>query len=183
MFRFDSRRAVGSRIGLALGGLLVASAVVGCGAGQVSQVATQEAAVNGTTGNIGDLTLRNVHIQAVETGDALEPGSDVPLIFTVASTSPDKGDRLIGISSDVGTVTLTGDTAIPAHGGLSVGDPDGADALGTIEDMQAGTASVALTKPIRNGLLYDFTFTFEQAGPKTLAVPISAGNAPRQEGH
>ena len=81
MLRIDTRRAATTRIGLAVGGLLVATALAGCGAGQVSQVATQEPAVNGTTGSVGPIALRNVHIQAVETGDALQPGSDVALIF------------------------------------------------------------------------------------------------------
>lgn len=35
-----------------------------------------------------------------------------------------------------------------------------------------------LSKPVTNGLTYDFTFTFEKAGETTVAVPISAGEAP-----
>ena len=60
--------------------------------------------------------------------------------------------------------------------------PDGVTELSSVEAANGADASVALTKPIRNGLTYNFTFTFEKAGQKTLAVPISAGNAPRQEG-
>ena len=60
-----------------------------------------------------------MHIQAVETGDALEPGSDVELIFTAANGSPDVDDRLVGITTDVGTVTVTGNTAVPAGGILA----------------------------------------------------------------
>ena len=179
MLRFDTRRAALTRVGLAVGGLLVASALAGCGAGQVSQVATQEPAVNGTTGNVGPIALRNVHIQAVESGDALEPGSDVELIFAAANSSPDVNDRLVGITSDVGTVTVTGNTALPASGLLTVGSPDGVTELSAVEAADAADAAVALTKPIRNGLTYDFTFTFEKAGKATLSVPISAGNAPR----
>ena len=40
---------------------------------------------------------------------------------------------------------------------------------------------MALSKPITNGLTYDFTFTFEKAGETTIEVPISAGEAPRRE--
>lgn len=181
MVSMDSRRTA-ARIGLAAAGLVVAATLAGCGAGQVSQVATQEPAVNGTLGNLGPIALRNVHIQAVETGDALEPGSDVPLILAVANSSPDVNDRLVGITTDVGEVTLTGNTEVPAQGLLAVGVPDGAAELSSVEAATAAGASVALTKPIRNGLTYNFTFTFEKAGQKTLAVPISAGNAPRQEG-
>ena len=183
MLRFDTRQPATTRVGLAVGGLLVASALAGCGAGQVSQVATQEPAVNGTTGNVGPIALRNVHIQAVESGDALEPGSDVELIFAAANSSPDVNDRLVGITSDVGTVTVTGNTAVPASGLLTVGSPDGVTELSAIEAADAADAAVALTKPIRNGLTYDFTFTFEKAGKATLSVPISAGNAARQDGH
>ncbi len=129
MLRFDTRQPATTRVGLAVGGLLVASALAGCGAGQVSQVATQEPAVNGTTGNVGPIALRNVHIQAVESGDALEPGSDVELIFAAANSSPDVNDRLVGITSDVGTVTVTGNTALPASGLLTVGSPDGVTEL------------------------------------------------------
>lgn len=182
MFSIDTRRAA-ARLGLATAGLVVATALAGCGAGQVSQVATQEPAVNGTLGSVGPIALRNVHIQAVETGDALEPGSDVELIFAAANNSADVNDRLVGITTDVGTVTLTGDTAIPANGMLAVGVPDGLTALSKVEHATGADATVSLTKPIRNGLTYDFTFMFEKAGEKTLAVPISAGNAPRQEAH
>ena len=181
MVSMDSRRTA-ARIGLAAAGLVVAATLAGCGAGQVSQVATQEPAVNGTLGNLGPIALRNVHIQAVETGEALEPGSDVALILAVANSSPDVNDRLVGITTDVGEVTLTGNTEVPAQGMLAVGVPDGAAELSSVEAATAAGASVALTKPIRNGLTYDFIFTFEKAGQKTLAVPISAGNAPRQEG-
>ena len=87
MVSMDSRRTA-ARIGLAAAGLVVAATLAGCGAGQVSQVATQEPAVNGTLGNLGPIALRNVHIQAVETGDALEPGSDVALLLAVANSSP-----------------------------------------------------------------------------------------------
>ncbi len=181
MLRFDTRRAATTRIGLAVGGLLVVSALAGCGAGQVSQVATQAPAINGTSGDVGPIALRNVHIQAVETGDALKPGSDVPLIFTAANGSPDVADRLVGITTGIGTVTVTGQTAVPAGGSLAVGEPDGATALGALEDMDSAEASVALTQQIRNGLTYDVTFIFEKAGETTLAVPISAGDAPRRE--
>ena len=66
---FDTRRAATTHIGLAVGSLLVAAALAGCGAGQVSQMATQEPAVNGTSGSVGPIALRNVHLQAVESGD------------------------------------------------------------------------------------------------------------------
>jgi copper(I)-binding protein len=48
-------------------------------------------------------------------------------------------------------------------------------------NVQATTAEVTLAQPITNGLTYNFTFDFEKAGEAKVAVPISAGAAPRQE--
>jgi copper(I)-binding protein len=154
----------------------------GCGAGQVSQTATQEPAINGTSGKAGPIALRNVHLRAQQTADYVQPGRDVELIFTAANTSADVNDKLVRITSDVGSVTLTGDGALPANGVLVVGTPDGQTAaLESIEPADAAEAKVALSKPVTNGLTYDFTFTFEKSGETTVAVPISAGESPRRE--
>ncbi len=60
---------------------------------------------------------------------------------------------------------MSGDTALPANGVLVVGEPDGQIApLESAETADAAKAKVALSKPITNGLTYDFTFTFEKAG-------------------
>jgi hypothetical protein len=110
---------------LAACGLVAAVALSGCGAGQISQTATQEPAVNGTSANIGDISLRNIHLRAVQSTDYVQPGREVELIFAAANNSPDTDDRLVSITSDVGTVTLTGDATVPASGVLLVGVPDG----------------------------------------------------------
>ena len=154
----------------------------GCSAGQVAQSATQEPAINGTSGKAGEVALRNVHLRAQQSTDYVQPGRDVELIFTAANTSPDVNDKLLRITSDVGTVTLTGDGALPANGVLVVGQPDGQSTpLDTVEPADAAKASVDLQKPITNGLTYNFTFTFEKGGDATVPVPISAGEAPRRE--
>ena len=48
------------RFKLAACGLVGAVVLSGCSAGQVSQTAVQEAAVNGTSANIGEVAVRNV---------------------------------------------------------------------------------------------------------------------------
>ncbi len=167
---------------MATAALGLSVALSGCGAGQVSQTATQEAAVNGTSGKAGPIALRNVHLRALQTGDYVQPGRDVELIFTAANTSADVNDKLLRITSDVGTVTLTGDGALPANGVLVVGTPDGQTTpLQNVEPADAAEAKVALNKPVTNGLTYNFTFTFEKAGEATIPVPISAGESPRRE--
>lgn len=173
MNRLKNRLFVASA-GLAACGLIL----TGCGAGQISQTANQESAVNGTSANAKDIALRNVHLLAVQSADYLQPGLTVPLLFVAANGSPDVDDKLVGITSDVGTVAMTGDGAIPAGAALVVGQPKGqTEAMGS---AVPSSAEVTLSKPITNGISYNFTFTFDKAGQVTVAVPISAGDTTRE---
>ena len=71
---------------------------------------------------------------------------------------------------------------MPANGALVVGSPDGqTTALESVEAAEAAEATVQLSKPISNGLTYNFTFKFEKGGEGTVPVPISAGESPRRE--
>ena len=181
MDRFISRTSA-LTAGLAACGLAAAVALSGCGAGQVSQMATQEPAVNGTSGTVGTISLRNIHLRAAPATDYVQPGRDVELLFVAVNGSPDVNDKLVSITSDIGTVGLSGDTSLPANGVLVVGAPDAQIApLESAEKADAAEAKIALSKSITNGLTYEFTFDFEKAGETTVAVPISAGEAPRRE--
>jgi copper(I)-binding protein len=167
---------------LAAGGLIGAVALAGCGAGQVSQTATQQSAVDGNQAVINNVALRNVRIQALQTGDFLRPGATVDLVLVVVNQSPDVTDKLVGITTDIGKVTVTGDPTLPAGGTLFVGAPNGQDkkAVDAVEDANSVKATVTLAKPITNGPNYNFTFDFEKAGSVSVAVPISAPEGPRQ---
>ncbi len=175
----NPRRFVTS--GLAACGLVAAMAFTGCGSGQISQMTTQEPAINGTNASVGAIMLRNVHLRAEQESDAVEPGTEVELLFVAANNSPDTEDKLVSVTSEVGEVSLTGDGTVPAGGVLIVGTPDGQDEVTEVEAADVETAEVTLTKPISNGLLYPFTFTFEKAGEIKVDVPISAGDAPRRD--
>lgn len=177
-----SKRRSSVIVAIATFGLAASAVLSGCSAGQVAQTATQEPAVNGTSGKAGPIALRNVHISADQSSDYIRPGAEAELIFVAANDSADVADKLVSITTDVGTVTLTGGGEVPVNGVLVVGSPDGQDtALSAVEPADAAEAKLELTKPITNGITYDFTFTFEKAGDTTVAVPISAGEAPRRE--
>lgn len=181
MNRFEMR-APAMTFGLAACALAAAVVLSGCGVGQVSQTSVIEPAVNGTRATLKNITLRNVHLRAPQVGDYLQPGRNIELLLLATNESPVTSDKLLGITSDIGTVTLTGDGSIPANGVLVVGTPDGqATPLDKVEAADAAKATVALAKPITNGLTYDFTFTFEKAGQARVPVPISAGEAPRRD--
>jgi copper(I)-binding protein len=178
--RFTSRSSAVT-VALAACGLAVA-ALSGCSAGQVAQTASQQAAVNGTAATVGSVSLRNVHIRAPQSSDYVRPGSQVELLFVASNESPDSPDKLTSITSDAGTVTLSGDTSLAPGDVLVVGEPDAqVAALEQAETADAAKAMVDINKPITNGLTYSFTFNFEKAGQTTVAVPISAGEAQRRD--
>ena len=124
-------------------GLAAALVLSGCSAGQVSQTATQEPAINGTSAHAGPIVLRNIHISATQTTAYIEPGNEAQLVFVAANTSPDVADKLVSVSSDIGNVTLTGGRELPVNGLLVVGSPDGQTALSAIEPADAAEATVA----------------------------------------
>ena len=185
MNRFETglpirRAALVSRVAVAGLVTVIAALLSGCGAGQISQMATQEPAVNGNRVTINNVALRDIRLQAVQTGDFLQPGRSVDLVAVAINESPDVSDRLVGITSDIGTVTIGGDGRLPAGGTLFIGRPEGPNvAPGPLGSNNAVRATVALTKPITNGLTYNFTFDFEKAGQATVLVPVSAGLGPQ----
>jgi hypothetical protein len=164
---------------LAAAGLIGALALAGCSAGQLSQTASQESAVDGNAAVINNVALRNVRIQAQQHTDFLHPGTTVDLVLVVVNQSPDVADKLVDVTTDIGTVTVTGDPTLPAGGTLFVGTPNGqnrkaADSAAAVEAADSVKATVELTKQITNGPNYNFTFKFEKAGSVSLQVPISA---------
>jgi copper(I)-binding protein len=173
-------RASAMTTGLAAGGLAVALTLAGCSAGQVAQTAMQQPAINGTGATVGNIDLRNVHLRAAQSSDYVRPGDPVELLFVAANNSAADGDRLVSITSDVGSVALVGDAVVRPGGTLVVGTPDlQISPLDAIEGAGTAEAAVVLTKPINNGLTYPFTFTFERAGKQTVEVPIAAGEGSR----
>ncbi len=176
-----TNRFAATSAALIVGGLVL----TGCGAGQISQTSDQQSAVNGSAATVKNIALRNVHLEALQTSDYLKAGRTIDLMFVAANSSPDVNDKLVGITSDVGSVSLSGNTAVPAGAALIVGAPAGQPTAAPTSSAQpanpVATAVVTLMKPITNGPNYDFTFEFEKAGKKTVSVPISAGAGPREE--
>ncbi|MFZ0227729.1 MAG: hypothetical protein WA622_29065 [Mycobacterium sp.] len=167
---------------MAAGGLIGTVALAGCGTGQLSQTAMQQSAVDGNQAVVNNVALRNVRILALQTGDFLRPGATVDLALVAVNQSPDITDKLLGVTTDIGKVTLTGDPTLPASGVLFIGPRSGQHqkAADAVESADSVKATVALAKPVTNGPNYEFTFTFEKAGSVSVAVPISAPEAPRQ---
>ena len=183
MNRFDNRvsrsrsgRRSATLCVLASSALIGAVAISGCSAGQLSQTSMQQSAVDGNQATVKNVALRNVHIQALQTGDYLRPGASVDLVLVAVNQSPDITDKLVGITTDIGKVTVTGDPTLPASGVLFVGGQNGQtkNSDKAVESGDTLKATIALSKPITNGPNYDVTFDFEKAGRVSVGVPISA---------
>lgn len=184
-----STRRVATAVALAAGGALALS---GCGAGQISQTATQVAAVNGTPADVGSVELRNVHIvHPTDPQYSLEAGGDAVLAFTAVNESETDPVTLTGISTEfAGSVSIgdeAGGTTIAPRSSLSAGTST-EDAAGASEaESQTESKTDApsdlvlvvledLNEGVRPGLTIPITFTFENAGEVTVPTPIDAGH-------
>ncbi len=101
-----ARRRMVSVAVLAAGAALMLS---GCSAGQISQTATQVAAVNGNHADIDRISLRNVHIVFPATGTDYTntKGGKAIIALSVVNNGETVTDELTSITTDLGTVKIT----------------------------------------------------------------------------
>lgn len=114
------RRRVLTRFAPAVAGLGIAVLLVGCGAGQITQTDTQQSGVNGGSGQVGAIAVRNAELQWPDNPQGVyAPGASATLIVTIANTGIDP-DELVGVSSPAASgVTIdgsdTGTKALPGN--------------------------------------------------------------------
>lgn len=171
---YDTHRRVRSR---RLRHILVAGiaatclVLAGCGAGQDTQTASQDAAVNGVNVETDTIALRNVFI-AVEPD---EPQTKRAELHFYAINTGNEQDRLVAIESDAATVTLDADPAklvMQPETALAAGEPIQQLEVPMAPD-QPITAAIELTDgTVESGLTMPFTFVFENAGEVPVTVPF-----------
>ncbi|WP_337109644.1 hypothetical protein [Prescottella equi] len=177
-------RRVMAAVALAAGATLMLSA---CGAGQISQTATQVAAINGNQATSGDIALRNVHVVYPNSEEfSIEPGGDAELAFTAVNLSESESDRLKSIKTDyAGSVKIDekdGTLEIKPQFALGAGNPD----VSVPEEAPEHVSLIDVTlqdirEGVRPGLTFPVIFTFENAGDIVVQVPVDAG--PKTERH
>ncbi|AYF78710.1 hypothetical protein D7D52_04280 [Nocardia yunnanensis] len=193
-----SRRRAVTVAALAAGAVLALS---GCGAGQVSQTATQVAAVNGNSANVGSIALRDVRFLVPPTEEYNNAkGGKAVLAFSAVNLNDSKADELVAINSDLGQVKLAEKVEIKPSSTVVADKPTAKDAAQAAavgqqnagenpENKSADPAAkpilvevTGLTKDITPGLTYPLTFVFKEGGTVVVNVPVDAGpNNPRQE--
>ncbi|NRN66138.1 Lipoprotein lpqE [Kibdelosporangium sp. 4NS15] len=121
----------------------IALALAGCGAGQISQTAGMEAAVNGGQGNVGSIAVRDVQLAYPPRG-VYQAGSDAVLIGTIVN-SGQTDDELISITSPAGQVRISGDRNLPAGRSLIFEAPAGGVAATPSSTSSAPTTTGSST--------------------------------------
>ncbi|MFW0795171.1 hypothetical protein AAFP30_15265 [Gordonia sp. CPCC 205515] len=194
VLRKTARRSAGSATkvaAVAAFGIAVALGTSACGAGQISQTANQEPAVNGNLANIGDLQLRDVQIlyPTDKADEVFGNGGPFQLAFVINNLSPVNEDRLVAITApEGGSVTIaegSDGAKIPAGQALRAGKPAG---LLIPEEVQSRTEqriSVVLNNAgdtVAAGLTTPLVFRFEKAGIVAIRTPVDSGSTlPRQD--
>lgn len=107
---------------VAVAGLATLLAVAGCGAGQNTQTDSVEPAVNGISGEVGAIQIRNAQF-AYPRGGTYPAGGETSLVVTIVNTGA-SDDELVEVTSPVArSVKVSGDRALIARRALQVGTP------------------------------------------------------------
>jgi hypothetical protein len=198
-----TRRTGVAAIGVVIGAL----ALAGCGAGQITQTSTQVAAVSGAQANVGAIAIRDAQFEyAATTNASVYPrGGDAPLDMTIVNSAA-ADDRLVSASSPVAqSVKVSGNTTIaggrvllvkgqpaaaapvPAAGATASATPSAsaaptsAELAPNEEPTGANIVLIGVNQEIRPGLNYPVTLTFQKAGTVTVNVPVGNPTTPRTE--
>lgn len=115
----------------------------GCSAGQVTQTDTQVAVVNGASGQVGDIAVRDAQFLFPSHG-VYEEGDDVPIVVVIANNGT-AADKLLGVTSEFSApAELTGDTRLEPSSAIASGadqDDAGGHATTTTKSASSSTPS------------------------------------------
>lgn len=140
--RIVSRSVSSPRVVFAVGAVVGALSLAGCGAGQITQTSSQASGVGGASANIGQIAVREAAFAFTGNGKTavIYPlGGTAPLSMTVVNFGA-QSDKLTGASSPAAeSVKITGDATIASGRLLLVdGEPAG---------QPAGAATQATPAP------------------------------------
>ncbi len=154
---------------------LVLMLSVACGAGQRAQTADQITGTGGAYGQTGDISVLDAQFVfdgPIAGDEVYRPGADAPLQLTIVNAGA-ADDRFVGVSSPVAaSARITGDPRIPGGQALTAGYVEPVASVETRNARAIEITLVGLTEPVRAGLTYPVTFTFEDAGSLTLSLPV-----------
>ncbi|GHG38336.1 MULTISPECIES: hypothetical protein [Amycolatopsis] len=135
--RLQNRRVLGAGV-LALGAALV---LAGCGAGQITQTSTQQAAVNGTHAQVKNIDLRNAAVQYPTSGPGYAAGATPALTLTIVNRDA-QDDSLVSVTVEGGgQATIAGSKTIVAGHSLVIGPDDAVESTNEVQSTTSGAPS------------------------------------------
>jgi copper(I)-binding protein len=141
--RLQNRRVLGAGV-LALGAALV---LAGCGAGQITQTSTQQAAVNGTHAQVKNIDLRNAAVQYPTSGPGYAAGATPALTLTIVNRGA-QDDSLVSVTTEGGgQATIDGSKTIVAAHSLVIGPDDAAESTNEVQPTSSGAPSSSSSAP------------------------------------
>jgi copper(I)-binding protein len=126
--RLQNRRVFGAAA-LALGAALV---LAGCGAGQITQTASQQAAVNGTHAQVKDIALRDAAVQYPTSGPGYPAGATPALTLTIVNLGT-QDDSLVSVTTEGGQATIAGSKDVVAAHSLVIGPDDAVESTNEVQ--------------------------------------------------
>jgi hypothetical protein len=179
--RSQHLKAVRLRLIPAALGLGAVVALAGCSAGQVTETDTQVAAVNGGSGDLNGIAIRNATFTFPSPEAHYAAGSSAPVQAVLTNVGPD--DKLVQVSSPyAASATLGGDTSLPSRTALhATGGAEQVQQAETHADRNVEITLNGLKQDITAGVTIPVTFVFEKAGAVTVQVPVGPDHAPRPE--
>jgi copper(I)-binding protein len=145
--RLQNRRVLGAGV-LALGAAL---ALAGCGAGQITQTSTQQAAVNGTHAQVKNIDLRNAAVQYPTSGPGYAAGATPALTLTIVNRGA-QDDSLVSVTTEDGTqATIEGSKTVVAAHTLVIGPDDAVESTNEAQPTSSGAPSSSPAAPTSSG--------------------------------
>jgi copper(I)-binding protein len=87
-------------------------AAAGCSAGQITQTDTQVATVDGASGNVGSIAVRNAQFAFPVSAKEYKSGDEAPVVVTIVNNGA-SADKLLSVTSELGgPATLGGDVEL-----------------------------------------------------------------------
>ncbi|WP_433267665.1 hypothetical protein ACQPZF_02115 [Actinosynnema sp. CS-041913] len=110
----------------------VALAAAGCSAGQVTQTDTQVAAVNGASGTVGPIAVRDAQLLFPVAHGYYQEGEDAPVVVVIANNGTQR-DKLLSVTSDISAeAEISGDAELePGTAVVAGADQDDAGSHST----------------------------------------------------
>jgi copper(I)-binding protein len=181
--RLQNRRVLGATV-LALVAALV---LAGCGAGQITQMSSQEPAVNGAHAVLNGLFIRNAALQFPPNGQAYSVGSAAALTLTIVNEGA-QDDELVEVTSDAASgAVIQGSKVVVSGNSLVVSPPlqtgatggDAASVTTSPSSSAPGTTSTSPTSTSTTTTTSGTASASSSAAPTTSsqAAPVTVGQA------